>query len=842
MTRPHLRRARQAGRAIAAPRPAPLLAAVAAAGLAAATLGTAAPAAANPDGSALVISEVYGGGGNAGAPYTSDFVELYNPTAAAVPLDGMSVQYRSAAGNLGAVTPLTGSVPAGAHWLVAQSGGTTGAPLPTPDASGSASLSATNGIVVLASSTVAVPTDDASVLDLVGYGSATAFEGAATPALSNTTSAARSATGADTDHNDADLTVGAPTPEASGGGGPTEPQEPTPHPIAEIQGTGATSPLAGQDVVTDGVVTASYPTGGLRGFYLQTPGTGGALDLGTHLASDAVFVYLAGADAAAFPARGAHVQVTGRVSEFAGLTELTPATADAVVALPAATAPVPAQVAWPSAEAERESLEGMLYAPRGRWTVTDNFSLNRFAEIGLARGSRALPAPTDVARPGPAADAVAADNAARLLTLDDGASTDFLPFGGGASQDVPLPYLTPRTPVRVGSPAVFTRPVVVDYRNDLWKVQPTEQLTAANARTVQPATFPGTRPARPDRVGGDVQVASFNVLNYFTETGADWEAAGGDCDFFVDRDDAPVTVDGCDGEGPRGAADDANLARQQAKIVAAINTLGADVLSLEEIENSAKYAGPDHRDDALATLVRALNRDAGRPRWAFVPSPPASARPAVADEDVIRTAFIYQPAAVRPVGSSRILVGDPAFDNAREPLAQQFAPRGASPAARFVVVVNHFKSKGSGVDDGTGQGASNPDRVAQATALEAFAADVAAAAHTDRVLLTGDFNSYTQEDPLQVLYDAGYTDIGEAFTDESTYLFDGLVGSLDHVLASPALLGDVTGADVWNINSPESVAFEYSRRNYNATQLYAPTPFRASDHDPLLVGLRTRGR
>ena len=151
--------------------------------------------------------------------------------------------------------------------------------------------------------------------------------------------------------------------------------------------------------------------------------------------------------------------------------------------------------------------------------------------------------------------------------------------------------------------------------------------------------------------------------------------------------------------------------------------------------------------------------------------------------------------------------------------------------------MNHFKSKGSGIDDGTGQGNANPDRVAQAKALVKFADQQKALANTDSVFLTGDFNSYTQEDPLQVLYAAGYTDIGhDQAPNEYTYQFDGTVGSLDHVLANGTALAQVTGAHVWNINSVESVAYEYSRFNYNAIDFFAPNPFRSSDHDPLLVG------
>jgi 5'-nucleotidase len=168
-------------------------------------------------------------------------------------------------------------------------------------------------------------------------------------------------------------------------------------------------------------------------------------------------------------------------------------------------------------------------------------------------------------------------------------------------------------------------------------------------------------------------------------------------------------------------------------------------------------------------------------------------------------------------------------------------PPGGTENQQFLVVVNHFKSKGSGsgddADQGDGQGGSNASRVKQANALVSFVKDVQASTHTGPVYLTGDFNSYTQEDPMKVLYDAGFTDIGAAKTDEATYLFDGLVGSLDHVLANGAGFAQVTGADVWNINSVESVAYEYSRYNYNATSFYRPDQFRSSDHDPLVVGI-----
>jgi 5'-nucleotidase len=814
-----------------------------------------------PDGSGVVISEVYGGGGNSGATYTNDFIELYNAGDTAQSLDGWSVQYRSSGGTGAAtgVTALTGSIAPGAYYLIAQAKGTGGTtPLPTPNASGVIAMSGTAGTVWLADTgtTLSVPVGSVvgaeHVVDLLGFGSNT-FESVVGSALSNTTSAKRT-DGLDSDNNSVDFVSDVDvTPQNSGGATPTptptptqtasptptptptETASPTPTPepttptvvaIDAIQGDGAASPLAGQTVTTRGIVTAAYPTGGYNGFYIQTPATGGTLDA-SHTASDAIFVY--GSAATAKVKLGDYVEVTGPVSEFSGTTEISPSAANVTVLTEQAAPVAPATATWPTTEDAREKLEGMLISPQGDFTITDTYDTNYYASIGLASGDIPLQTPSDIARPGTAEyAAVVADNAARAITLDDGASIN---FNLTANKGIPLPYLSTTAPVRVGAPVTFTAPVIVEYRNSMWNFQPTQQLTVENAATVQPATFANTREATPKDVGGDLQIASFNVLNYFTTTAEDWIAAGNTCTVYTDRSGDPVTANDC-GDGPRGAAEEEDLARQQAKIVSAINALGAEVVSLEEIENSAAF-GQD-RDEAVKTLVAALNAALGAEQWAYAPSPAS----VPSGEDVIRTAFIYKKAAVAPLGDS-VILDDPAFANARYPLAQAFTPAGGSDDDAFIAIVNHFKSKGSGsgadADMGDGQGASNASRVAQAEALVDFAEELKTDKGTDDVFLLGDFNSYTQEDPMQVLYEAGYVDI--APEGEYTYSFEGAVGSLDHILASTEAEKLVTGSDVWNINSVESIALEYSRYNYNATNFYDESPFRSSDHDPLVVGL-----
>lgn len=218
-----------------------------------------------------------------------------------------------------------------------------------------------------------------------------------------------------------------------------------------------------------------------------------------------------------------------------------------------------------------------------------------------------------------------------------------------------------------------------------------------------------------------------------------------------------------------------------------------------------------------------------------------AARALRVDRDASRNAIIYQTDRVRPVSRSRGLVDESVWYNAREPIAQAFKP--IAQKARndlFVVVANHFKSKspgsptGDNVDSGDGQGAWNGDRTRQARSLAGFAAGLQDRHDDSDVLVMGDLNAYTQEDPVEVLREAGFVDLG-SMLDEGrySYVFDALSGSLDHVMATRRMTAKVTGAVHWNINAVESFAYQYS----GDPALYGPNPFRSSDHEPVLVGL-----
>ena len=612
----------------------------------------------------------------------------------------------------------------------------------------------------------------------------------------------------------------------------------TPIPDIQAVGAGDDSAMVGATVTTVGVVTASYPAAEsglgatLDGYTIQTPGSGGAWDEG-RANSEALFVY-AGKNGQV-PAPGTCVRVTGTVGELPATTakgnpqSLTQLSATGFTQVDGCEAVAPTPVTGVPADGQAEPYESMLLAPQGTWTITDNYQTNQYGTLALTPGPEPLRAATDVVAPGQAARDYEAANAARVIALDDGTNTNLLK---GTATEVPYAYLANGAPARVGYHVSFDGPVVLEPRHGSFVFQPTSMVAGHPDRS--PVTITGQRPGAPT-VGGDTRVATFNVLNYFSDLGVD--EAG--CTGYPDRTGAFVTAKKC---RVRGAFSREAFANQQAKIVAAINALGADVVALEEIENPLAVGSGTDRDASLARLVEALNEAAGAGTWAYVPSPPIIP----ADEDVIRVAFIYKPARVSPVGSS-VIHDDPAFTGlARQPLAQEFArvslERAATPT--FVVIANHFKSKGSvpegapagNADNGDGQGNANAIRVAQARALASFAARYA----DKPTLLVGDFNSYSQEDPIKALEGAGWARVSGA--GPASYVYSGRSGSLDHVFANAAAKPLLAGVTSWAVNAQESIAFEYSRAGMNAhLSVEADNPYRSSDHNPEIIGLTLLG-
>ncbi|WP_314212524.1 ExeM/NucH family extracellular endonuclease [uncultured Actinomyces sp.] len=614
--------------------------------------------------------------------------------------------------------------------------------------------------------------------------------------------------------------------------------------IPDIQtpGDGDDSQLINQTVETKGVVTAAYPKGenanlkGLEGFTIQTPGTGGTWDP-ARTASDGLFVFM-GKSSATMPSIGDCVVVKGKVAEYSGVKNATAATQSLTQLLPqsitAATDcdPVkPTELSGVPTQDQMEALESMLVLPKDTWTITDNYKTNRYGTLSLTPGTEVLRTATDVVAPGAPAQAYEAENAAKTIDLDDASTTDLTNFKQNGHKER-YAYLANGAPARVGYHVTFTKPVVLESRFGSFVFQPT-QMTAGNPDR-SPVTITGERPAAPS-VSGDTKVATFNVLNYFSDLGENEPG----CKGYEDRDHKYVTDKNCK---LRGAWSSQAFANQQTKIVQAINTIDADVVALEEIENPVASGVSTDRDGALKSLVNALNAAAGSEVWAYVPSP--STVPA--NEDVIRIAFIYKKAKIAPVGDS-VIYDDPAYTGlARQPLAQEFKPitDANHEGKNFVVIANHFKSKGSApknlsgaeaaanTDNGDGQGNSNGVRVKQARALATFAQRF----NGTPTLLVGDFNAYTKEDPLKVLTDAGWAH--ESGHGDSSYVYGGRSGSMDHVFANSAAHPLITEVKSWAVNAQESIAFEYSRTNYNAYLAFeADNPYRASDHNPEIIGL-----
>lgn len=784
--------------------------------VAALSLGSlaAAPAVADTTGTGVVINEAYLSGGSAGAAFKNKFVELYNPTSAPITLDGMSLQYRSATGSgaFNGVAPLTGVIPAGGYYLVqGNSNGTNGAELPAPDAVSTLTPSGTNGTLALVEGTAAVTLTPGSVVgadgvvDLLGYGTSNTFETkAATSPTGNTDVKSLNRTeGVDTDDNSADFTLSATiTPQNSGGTDPgTDPgTEPTKATIAEVQGTTDVSPLNGQTVQVEGVVTADYRTGGYKGIVIQTQGSGGATDA-TPGASDGVFVFLNALNPDL--AIGDLVSVTGSVSEYFGQTQLNPAAA-ADVSVVTAGVGVPAVTPLPTTVqgTDREQYENMYVAPEGTYRLASSHQLFNFGTLWLNAGDDLAVKSTETTRPGAEASAIAAANRANRILLDDGWSIQVSNSGHPGEQ----PYFTKDTVVRNGDTVDFgDNGYVLQWGFNDWRLQPVlpiDDSSPADLKVGFTATNPRTDSA--PAVGGDVQVASFNVYNYFTTLKSENSNA-------------------------RGAANAAQFAIQKSKIVAAINGLDAEIVSLMEIENSVKLGKPI--DTALKDLVAGLNADAGSDVWAYVPTPAALNN--AATTDYITNAIIYKKDAVTTVGDSATVTDESVWGNAREPIAQAFDIDGRV----VTVVANHLKSKsppdGAGAEPADGQGFFNADRVKQANAILAFTAQLEETSGSGDMLLIGDFNAYGKEDPIDVFTSNGWSDLVADKTDgQYTYTFDGELGSLDHVIASPSLASSITGAGVWGINSPE-----WSDRGYAFGATEEGTPYRSSDHDPIIVGV-----
>lgn len=578
-------------------------------------------------------------------------------------------------------------------------------------------------------------------------------------------------------------------------------------PIFTIQGDGTVSPLENSTVTTRGVVVGDFQgSNELDGFFIQdVTGDGNAAT------SDGIFVFVPQANAffGTDVQVGDLVQITAEVSEFNTFTQLDFVSDLQIISSGNAVTATPVTLPE-TTQGELEQFEGMLVSVTNTLTVSQNFFQGRYGQVTLSEGDR-LFQPTNQFRPNtPEAIALADENARRLLVLDDGQDVN-----SAGDNPNPIPYIGEDNTLRAGDTVSNLEGVL-----DFGQINSNSSIRDYRLHpTVEPVfTRVNDRPDAPESVGtgANLKVASFNVLNYFTTL-----------------DDGSGLTGPNNDQEPRGANTATEFTRQRDKIINAIIATDADVLGLVEMENNG-----DDSNSAIANLIQGLN-DATAPGTYDYIRDPAGFTTVPGGDDAIKVAIIYQPGVVTPIGSS-LTTDNTAFEIGRAPVAQQFELNGNG--EEFFYVVNHFKSKGGGgsatgldVDQGDGQGAFNATRVEQAIALQDF---VNTLDDIDPdVLVMGDLNAYTQEDPIITLTSGGLVNELERFvTDPYSFVFDGQSGALDHALTTPSLSAQVTGVTEWHINADEPSVIDYNEE-FKPQDLYTDEPFRSADHDPIVIGL-----
>lgn len=760
----------------------------------------------------VVISEVYGGGGNSGATWKNDFVELYNRSDATVDVTGWLVQYYSATGTVPAsgTASLKGSVAPKHTYLVQMAAGANllATPLPTPDAKGTAGMGSSSGRIDLRLA------DNTTVVDRVGYGTATTFEGSSAPGLSNTTSATRNSPCVDTDVNAMDFRATEPTPENStvdkpGCAAPLPVDEP--ETIAQIQGTSHTSPYNGKRVNgVLGVVTAVGPSG----YWLQntTPDSDVATSEGLYVYTKALVTVAVGDD----------VSVDGSIFEFrpGGGTNLTtteltgPKTTvlSSGNTLPAAVvlgvdriAPQqvieegnPLNVEYstalfrPATDAIDfyESLEGMRVAVRDAKVVGITKS---FGEMTVVPGQNVDAISTP--RGGVLYSGYDHPNSMRVQ-LDDA----LLPKGA-------MPMAS------VGDSIPGDTVGVIDYSFNNPKLEviktPVLKLGGLQREITKPQS------------NNQLAVSTFNVENL----------APGDPQLKFDR-----------------------LAGQ---IVS--NLKSPDILALEEIQDNSGAAKDGTVDstqtsDKLIAAITAAGGPAYSARWVNPQdltdggAPGGNIRQVFlyrADRDV---AFVDAPAGDATTAESltiidgkphlalnpgRITPTNAAWTDSRKPLVGEFTFRGKT----IFAIANHFASKG-GDNPLFGKWQkpvrfSEPARHLQAQEVRSFLDLLLAADKNANVVVLGDINDFEFSQTVDIMVGTGANAIVDLprmlpVNERYSYVFEGNSQVLDQILISKALTIAPTGA-------------KYPAYDYDIVHTNSEFYDQDSDHDPQVVRLALRG-
>ncbi len=586
--------------------------------------------------------------------------------------------------------------------------------------------------------------------------------------------------------------------------------------ISDVQGNDDQSELLGKTVSVQAVVTFAA-VDALGGIFIQEEREDRD---GEPKTSEALFVT---ADSKQAARVGDMVRVTGVVSELGesgktmtALSALSEFRVCGEGKRPNETSIEQAPLVvsdWERFEAMRVHIDAPL-------TVLDNANLRRSGELLVSLNGRQF-TPTQLVSPGEEARKHEQDNLRHRLVLDDASL---------AQSPKKISYLTtpiaPEAPYRIGTRLGEVRGIL-DQRLSSenggidtagYRVHVNSQLVAEQA----------VRPRLPPEVNGKLRIISFNMLNWFNGDGK-----------------------GAGFETSRGARSVEQAKDQRDKLIAAMVAMKPDIAALMEVENDG-----EDKLNALNEFVQALNRQSGLGyQIAASPEPKLGG-------DAIKVAFIYRAKVVQTKGPAATISSAP-FDNYnRPPLAQTFQQ--GRDGGVLTVVANHFKSKGCGdpalldeanKDNGDGQACFNAKRVEAAKALAEWIKTDPTQSNDSDVLLLGDFNAYTLEEPIRLLNDQGYVTLDGGKEPHYSFNFRGASGSLDHALASESLRKQVKSAKVWHINADEYPGFDYlsdaipanepaqltdeqkQANRESRNRLFRRTAFRSSDHDPLIIGL-----
>ena len=855
----------------------------------------------------VVISQLYGHSNNSGGLWSHDFVELFNRSDAPVSLAGMSLQYQSAAGtSWGAVTPLPEvTLAPGQYFLLVGRSGNGGNQVGEGDASNNGfDMAAAGGKVALSASPGQMTAPEGSnLVDLVGFGSANRFEGAAAPVASVVNSLQRAEQGCqDTDNNRDDFSAApvngprstrSPLAPCDGSGGPVaKPIVLTcPAAVQVAQGSASSAILAAQDADSR-VELASIVAGGVPGITLADFVASAAVGakaqarllIGDTLAggrypvqvqftntegeAETCTVSVNVAGELSIPT----IQGAGPASDYAGSVQTTqgvitakigagffiqdangdgdPTTSDGLYVYGTTTSlPVGTLVRVTGTVDE--------YRPSGaNRTYTELKDVSAIVSLGAA----ALPAPANIALPN--ADLASVEGMLVRFTtpLTVNGNRNLGDRGELILANGRRENPTNRYPI--GSPEALA----------LYREHASNQIVLDDGIFVAPATIPYLSEDGTVRVGDTVHDLT-GVIDYGS-------LGGGGAGFKLQPTVAPTFArsnerapapalpagvkvasahvlnffttftDGRDAWGRSGqgctignrtAASECRGADNTAEFVRQRDKIVASLAQLD-----ADVVGlmeiQNNGDIAVGYLVEQLNAATAAGTYAVVP------KPASLGSDAIRVAMIYKPARLTLAGSA---LSDGHEVNNRPPMAQTF--RATQGGGKFSVIVNHLKSKGgcSGAgagdtDPGNGEGCWDRTRTEQARRLSSvFIPQVVTAAGDPDVLVIGDLNSYAFETPINHLTgEAKMVNLLERFVRPQTmpysYVFDGLSGYLDHALASSSLAPQVVGAAEWHSNADEPETIDYNL-NDTAQDPYRRNAYRASDHDPLVISLNLAG-